>query len=175
MPVIVDTNCFANVFCRNSTKHSEFEPVLKWIIEGKGLLVYGGTKYRSELKKATKYLTLFRLLKDIGKVVSENDLAIDRMQSKIESRKQDEAFNDVHLLSISIISRCRVICSMDTTSIPFVTDTQFLPKGVSKPVYYTSKNNINLLCDEYVHKTFKPLCKINKSLANKIYDKLPNK
>ena len=54
MPIIVDTNCFANVFSRNATRHNEFEPVLNWILRGKGKLIYGGTKYKTELKKSYK-------------------------------------------------------------------------------------------------------------------------
>ncbi|OYU97400.1 MAG: hypothetical protein CFE21_03660 [Bacteroidetes bacterium B1(2017)] len=173
MPIIIDTNCFANVFSRNSTKHNEFEPVLKWIIEGKGLIIYGGSKYKEELKRASKYLTLFRLLKEVGKVVNTLDTEIDKLQSNIERIKKEEAFNDVHLLAISVITKCRVICSEDTTSIQFVTSREYLPKGSVKPVYYTSKKNLNLLCDKYVDKSLKPLCKINKVLANRIYEKLP--
>ena len=175
MPIIVDTNCFANVFCRTSAKHKQFEPVLKWIVGGKGQLVYGGTKYKKELAKATKYLTFFRLLKESGKAISGDDANIDKIEADIEKKKDSDAFNDTHLLAISIDTKCRLICSEDTTSIPFVTDKKYLPKGALRPVYYTSENNAGLLCDKYVHEDLKPLCKINKELAIKLYGKLPEK
>ena len=173
MPIIVDTNCFANVFSRTSTKHKDFQPVLSWVVEGKGLFIYGGTKYKEELKKAKKYLTIFRLLKEVGKVINKNDDEIDELQKEIEAIKETELFNDVHLLAISGITKCRIICSEDTTSIKFVTDKKYLPKGVAKPVYYTSIKNKNLLCDKYVDKSLKPLCKIKKKLAVKLYNSLP--
>lgn len=174
MPIIIDTNCFANVFSRNADKHDEFEPVLNWVLNGKGTLVYGGSKYKEELKKASRYLTIFRLLKEVGKVIIGDDNKIDKIQGDLESLKDSKKFNDVHLLAISINTKCRIICSEDTTSIRFVTDKKYFPKGVAKPVYYTSKKNLNLLSDLYVDDSLKPICKINKSVAKKIYEKLPN-
>lgn len=173
MPIIVDTNCFANVFSRTSAKHKDFQPVLSWVVEGKGIFIYGGTKYKEELKKAKKYLTIFRLLKEVGKAINKLDDEIDELQKIIESKKEKELFNDVHLLAISAITKCRIICSEDTTSIQFVTDKKYLPKGTEKPVYYTSIKNKNLLCDKYVDDSLKPLCKIKKSLAQKLYNSLP--
>ncbi len=172
MPIIVDTNCFANVFSRTSAKHKDFEPVLSWVVEGKGLIIYGGTKYKRELKKAKKYLTIFRLLKEVGKVVYKLDDEIDELQNKIEAQKESSLFNDVHLLAISAVTKCRIICSEDTTSIPFVTDKKYLPKGTIKPVYYTSIKNKNLLCDKYVDDSLKPLCTIKRSIADKLYKSL---
>lgn len=172
MPVIVDTNCFANVFCRSSAKHEDFKPVLTWIIEGKGLLIYGGSKYKCELKKANKYLKIFRLLREIGKAINKDDMAIDSFQSSIESELTEESFNDVHLLAIAVVAKCRVICSEDIASIKFVTSKKYLPKGAIKPVYYTSSKNKNLLCDSYVDDSLKPLCKISKKLAENFYKNL---
>lgn len=175
MPIIVDTNCFANVFCRTSQKHKHFEPVLKWIIGGKGQLVYGGTKYKKELTKAPKYLTFFRLLKESGKAINGDDSNIDKIEAEIEKMKDTDVFNDAHLLAISLDTKCYLICSEDTSSIPFVTHKKYVPKGAMRPVYYTSEKNSDLLCDKYVHADLKPLCKINKELALKLYGQLPEK
>lgn len=175
MPIIIDTNCFANVFCRTSHRHKHFEPVLKWILGGKGQIVYGGTTYKKELVKAPKYLAFFRLLRESGKVINGDDHCIDKIEADINQKKNTDIFNDAHLLAISIDTKCCLICSEDTSSIPFVTDKKYLPKGSLRPVYYTSENNSNLLCDKYVHKTLKPLCRINKDLALKLYGKLPDK
>jgi len=122
MPIILDTNCFANVFSRTSEKHKQFEPVLSWVVEGKGLFIYGGSKYKGELMKAKKYLAIFRLLKEVGKVINKLDVEIDELQKKIEAINDSDLFNDEHLLAISAITKCRIICSEDTTSIQFVTD-----------------------------------------------------
>jgi predicted nucleic acid-binding protein len=173
MPIIVDTNCLANVFCRSSHKHRQFEPVLEWIVAGKGKLVYGGTKYKKELAKAGKYLKIFRQLKDAGKAVVGNDNVIDSIEKDIENKRATYKFNDSHLLAISVNTKCRLICSEDSASIQYVTSKNYLPKGAQKPVYYTSNKNVNLLSDKYIHKDLKPLCRINQKLATIIYNQLP--
>lgn len=166
MPVIVDTNCFANVFSRKSERHAEFEPVLDWIVNGKGKLIAGGTKYKNELKKAPKYLKIFTLLRDAGKVHFGNDQEIDDYQKKVEELKEDDDFDDEHLPAIVSVTKCKIICSEDTRSIPHVTDRKYYPTGVSTPVYYTSSRNKDLLCDKYVDDSLKPINKIRKVYAD---------
>lgn len=75
----------------------------------------------------------------------------------------DKDFDDPHLPAIVIVSKCKVICSCDTRSVKFVTLPQLYPKGIDVPKYYTSKRNIDLLSDKYVHNCYKPLNKCNKS------------
>lgn len=168
MPIIIDTNCFSNVFSRNSAKHNEFKPVLEWLISGNGMIVYGGQKYKGELKKASKFLKIFRLFKESGKVLIGNDFDIDILQQEIDKKNNVPEFNDTHLLAISISTKCQIICSEDTTSIKFVTDKKYSPKGFRVPVYYTSFQNKNLLCDKYVHKSLKPLSKMPKKIQTSL-------
>jgi predicted nucleic acid-binding protein len=168
MPIIIDTNCFANVFTKTSVEHAEFEPVLEWIIYGKGMVVYGGTKYKEELKKSGKYLTIFRYLREVGKVILGSDENIDAYDESIKTKNIPKEFNDTHLTAIVIETKCRIICSKDTSSVKYVTDKQYFPKHCIPPVYYTSKRNSALLCDKYVDKSLKPLCKINKKQVKRI-------
>lgn len=160
MAIIIDTNCFANVFIRTSANHEQFKPVLDWVVNGKGLFVYGGSKYLNELKKAPKYLPILRFLKDVNKVYKGNTDNIDRIQSEIEANITDTDFDDPHLPAIVIDTKCKLICSEDKRSITFVKDKALYPKGFSSPVYYTSSRNSDLLCDNYIHEDFKPLCKL---------------
>lgn len=163
MCVIVDTNCLASVFERKSEKHPQFAPVLEWIIYGKGKLIYGGSKYISELRKASKYFKIIIQLKKKGKVICVDKERVDREQKRIEKEITDKDFDDPHLPAIVIVSKCKVICSCDTRSVKFVTLPQLYPKGIDVPKYYTSKRNIDLLSDKYVHDCYKPLNKCNKS------------
>lgn len=162
MAIIIDTNCFANVFSPKSSKHSEFKPVLEWILIGKGIMVYGGSKYKKELKKTPKYLRIIRLLKDVGKVLEGCQITIDEEQAKVEDLNEDADFDDTHLPAITIVTKCKLICSEDSRSIKHVTDRKYYPRGFSTPSYYTSSKNKSLLTDNYVDKSLKPLCKINK-------------
>jgi len=168
MAIIIDTNCFANVFSKSSDKHLEFKPVLDWVLYGKGFLIYGGTKYKKELQKSYKYLKIIRLLREVGKVHLGNDDNIDRLEKEIEKDNSSKLFNDIHLLAVCIDTKCILVCSEDITSIPFITDPKYFEKGVKKPTFYTSKRNKNILCDKYISDCHKPLSKINKDLALKL-------
>lgn len=167
MPIIVDTNCLANVFSKSSEKHTEFKPVFEWVVKGKGKLVGGGTKYREELKKAPKYAKIIKYLRDIGKVHFGDDAEIDKYQKKVEALKDDDDFDDEHLPAIIAVTKCKIICSEDTRSIKFVQDRKYYPPGIATPVYYTSSRNCNLLCDRYVDESLKPIGKINKANVEK--------
>jgi predicted nucleic acid-binding protein len=168
MAVIIDTNCIASVFSKKSTNHMEFSPILDWILNGKGLMVIGGSKYKKELKKTPKYLPIIRLLKEVGKLHNGEDDEIDKYQLKVEELRDNLDFDDPHLPAIVVNTKCRIICSSDTRSVPYVTDNKYYPKGITKPVYYTSSKNKNILTDKYIDRSLKPLCKIKKSQAKKI-------
>lgn len=166
MPIIIDTNCFANVFERNSKNHPDFKPVLDWIVSGKGMMAFGGSKYLGELKKAKKYLRIIRLLKDQKKVLVGNQYEIDILQEKISLNFPDPDFDDPHLPAIAIITKCILICSEDMRSVRFVKNSSIYPNGFQTPSYYSSKKNLDLLCDKYVHEANKPLLKIPKTLQD---------
>lgn len=168
MPIIIDTNCIANVFEQNSARHSEFSDVLKWIRSGKGIMVYGGTKYINELKKTPKYLKIIKLLKESNKVFEGDMDKIDKYQCFVESLSDDSDFDDPHLVAISVVTNCLLICSEDRRSIKHVKDKKYYPKNSKVPSYYTSSNNSNLLSDMYIHKDFKSLKKPNKATQDKL-------
>ena len=168
MAIILDTNCFANVFSRNSAKHNEFKPVLDWVVKGKGLFIYGGTQYISELSTCSQFLPIFRELRLVGKVLEIEKNKVDSRQEEIRTKIPDEEFDDKHLPAIIIESKCRLICSDDKRSIKYVTEPTLYPKGISKPKYYTGSSNANILCDDNIDKSLKPLCKLNKASREKI-------
>lgn len=162
MCIIIDTNCLASVFDRKAEKHNQFAPVLEWIISGKGKLIYGGSKYLEELKKSRKYLRIINLLKSKGKAVLINKVLVDAEQKRIEKEITDDDFDDPHLPAIVIVSKCKIICSVDSRSIKFVTQSRLYPKGIDVPKYYTNIRNKDLLCDRNIHDCYKPLTKCTK-------------
>ncbi|WP_338375018.1 hypothetical protein [uncultured Flavobacterium sp.] len=168
MAIIIDANCVANVFSKSSAKHLDFKPVLEWILLGKGIMIFGGSQYRKEMAKTSKYLPIIRLLKDVGKAVEGCQNDIDEYQKKVENLRDNEDFDDPHLPAIVVITKCRLICSEDTRSIPFVTDRKYYPNNFTIPAYYTSAKNKNLLTDKYVDNSLKPLCKLNKINSERI-------
>lgn len=172
MAIIIDANCIANVFSKKSAKHTEFKPVLDWILLGKGLMIYGGTHYKKELKKTAKYLPIIRLLKEVGKAIEGCNANIDEYQQKVEELRDDLDFDDPHLPAIVVVTKCKIICSEDIRSIPHVQNSKYYPNGFTTPVYYTSIKNINLLTDNYVDRSLKPLCKLNRLNSERILNLL---
>jgi predicted nucleic acid-binding protein len=165
MPVIIDTNCIASLFSQRDLRHKDFEPVLRWILSGKGMMIFGGTKYKQELAKLHKYLKIVRLIKEAGKVYEGDSFLIDQYQKIVEEENDDEDFDDPHLVAIVYVTKCRIICSTDDRSIKHVTNSKYYPHKFKRPVYYKSDKNTNLLCDEYVDNSLKPLCKMNKKTS----------
>lgn len=150
MAIIVDTNCFSRVFCRKNQEHVEFAPVLEWVLYGNGFLVYGGSKYKNELRNCMKYMHFFNLLKTAKKAFPFDDGDIDRLQAKYEQIIVNPDFDDPHLPAIVLVSKCRLICSKDFRSVRFVTDPALYPKHFRVPQYYSGKKDIGLLTDDHI-------------------------
>ncbi len=70
MCIIIDTNTLASVFNQASLNHSNFKPVLDWIYSGNGKIVYGGTRYESEIKN---YLGIFNELNKMNRAIKVNN------------------------------------------------------------------------------------------------------
>jgi predicted nucleic acid-binding protein len=162
MCIIIDTNTFSSVFDRTSSNHDEFLPVLNWVIEGEGKIVFGGTKYRNELKVAYKYLKLIGQLNRSRKVVQVNDPEIDAYQTILEAKENHKDFDDPHIVAISYVSKCKLICSLDKRAYPFFSRKDFYPNNSPRPSIYSSKKNANLLCRKYTAEICLPCVKLNK-------------
>lgn len=158
MCIVIDTNCFTNVFVSSSEKHSEFQPVYDWVTKGKGRVVYGGTKYKKELERARKFVSIFTELSRKNKLVKVSDNKVDEWEEQIKQMLEangkdhinDERYNDAHLIAIFSVSGCRLLCSEDKKSFPFLNEKQYYLKPKKPPSFYTSNRNANLLCDQYM-------------------------
>jgi predicted nucleic acid-binding protein len=147
MCIIIDTNVFGDIFNKESKLHDRFEPVLNWILHGKGKIVYGGTKYIAELGKTPKYQKLFNELQKKRKTVKVADDMVDHREKEIKKIKQHSDFNDAHLIAIVIESGCRLVCTKDSRAVPFIKDRVFYPKFSKRPKIYWGKHNEDLLTD----------------------------
>lgn len=152
MAIIIDTNCFSRVFCRKNKEHEDFAPVLEWVLHGHGFLVYGGSKYKQELRDCMKFMHFFNMLKTARKAFTFDDDEIDKLQAEYEKMIQHPDFDDPHLPAIVRVSKCRLICSRDFRSVPFVTDPALYPKRFHVPQYYSSKRDAWLLTDDNIDK-----------------------
>lgn len=149
MCIILDINILSSVFSQAAMKHEEFEPVLKWITEGHGRVVYGGTKYKKELRK-TPYLKIFSLLNIYNRAIPLNDEEVDQEQQYVESLENDPDFDDPHIIAMVRVSGCKLLCSNDTRSIRFIRDKKFYTRPIRPPKFYTKRRNSSILKDENI-------------------------
>lgn len=157
MCIIIDTNTLCSVFVENSINHNQFKPVKDWIIEGKGKIVFGGTKYTSEIKG--KYLSFFLELKKVGKAIHIDTAKVDAEQQIVDKLITHPNFDDSHLVGLLRVSKCKLICSLDSKAFPFFRHTLFFTPAINKPRIYSSLSNKSLLCDNFIADICKPCIK----------------
>jgi len=149
MCVLIDTSSFSMVFSTSNKNHHKYKPVLDWIINGKGSVVYGGTKYFEEI--GIQKMKLLNILKDAGKaVVIDRNRIDDRVQLVLDIIPFDEDFDDPHLIAILQISKCKLICTDDKRLDPYIKDQRLFESMKNRPRIYRDKRNKNLLCDQYI-------------------------
>lgn len=158
MCIIIDTNVFGDVFNKESKSYLEFEPVINWISHGKGKIVYGGTKYKNELGCAKKYLKILVEFEKMNKVVRVDDEKVDAREREIKKEHRHGDFNDEHIIAIVIVSGCLLVCTKDSSALPFIKDPLFYPKHCKRPKIYSGKHNKKLLADCNIA----PICKERK-------------
>jgi predicted nucleic acid-binding protein len=148
MCIVVDTNTLASVFDEKSANHAEFKPVFDWIKNGKGKIVYGGTKYISELAK-TKYLALFTEYNRAKKaILVKGD--IDEEAIAVSAMIQHPDFDDQHLVALLRVSGCKLICSLDGRAYPYFRHSLFFNPAGKKPKIYSGIRNKDLLNDRNI-------------------------
>jgi hypothetical protein len=156
MCVVIDMNTLSCVFNPENKEHNEFKSVLDWIDNGKGRIVYGGSKYLSELEKMTHYRRILIDYRRKRKVIKLADDKVDQKQQELEAIIPNPDFNDAHIVAIIIVSGCRLLCSNDSSSYPFIREKKLYPPKFGKVSIYKGYADKNMLQSWNVNK----LCKI---------------
>lgn len=157
MPIILDTNCFPEVFSA-----TEYAPIKKWIIEWPWMIVYWWDKFIWELKQSERVLTLLGNFSKLGKVIKCPSIDVDNEQSKIEVIVTDPDFDDPHIIALAKVSKTLLVATKDKRSIRFVTDSSFYWSSKLTPKIYSWLSNAVLLSKKYIHKSNKDKCKTLK-------------
>jgi hypothetical protein len=148
--IILDTNSFSSVFDSADSDYSEFCFILQWVVKQEhACFVYGGTKYKSEIKKMVKYLRLINELRKTGKVVEINGNMIDNYAVHLKEICTDKAFNDEHLVAILDVSGCKLLCTKDIEAMPYIKQKRFYSDQKTPQIYSGSRNR-NLLNATYI-------------------------
>lgn len=168
MCIVIDTNCLNRVFDTENPEHDEYKPIYDWIYSGKGKILYGGSKY---LKELNKYLKLFKEFKTIGKAIYVDCNLVDKETRKVSSLVQHNDFDDQHLVGLLKVSKCKLICSMDSRAYQFFQSSTFFSPASSRPKIYKSSRQANLLCDSNISDICKP-CRAIKNKEKKLLPKI---
>jgi hypothetical protein len=155
MCIVIDINVIPLVFTTESNKYS---PIKEWITIGKGKLVYGGTKYNSELKGMTKHLIFLNRLKKAGRIPEMDNNEVDNQENRLKKLISKNDFNDQHIIAIIIVSGCKLVCTEDKESHKYIKKRDLYPKNFDLPNIYSSK--INLSDKKYYADICKPASKI---------------
>ncbi len=161
MCIVIDINTLSAVFKGSDAQHSEFSVVRKWILESNGKIVFGGTKYKSELSHLVQILKLINLLSSLNKVVKVNDENVDEEVIRLNGLENHPDFDDAHILAILNVSECKLLCSKDKRSFQFIKNTKLRKSGL-KPKIYSSVANEDLLCNENISDVCLPCCRLPK-------------
>jgi len=169
MCLVIDMNTIPSVFNSSSESHQDYKPVLDWIINGKGKMVCGGSKYWEEFRGISKYLKFFNQLNKAGKVVKIDDALVDAKMNELMRICNDKDFDDPHIAALLIVSGCQVLCSEDKRSYPYIKRKEWYPDGKSPPKIYQRtalKNASSILSDANMAAICMPCLKLKKELAN---------
>jgi predicted nucleic acid-binding protein len=152
MCIVIDTCCLATVFDGKNKEHPKFAPVLHWI-KGKGRMIYGGTKYNTELGKAAKYLSYLAELSRQRKTIQIPTTRVDLIAAELKAKIPDKAFNDEHIVALVIASRCCVVCTNDDGAIAYLKRADLFKgyPGSGRPqIYRGHKTHKKLCCDRHI-------------------------
>jgi hypothetical protein len=133
-------------------KRGGFLPVWNWIYEGRGRMIYGGTKYNRELRD-WGMLPLLKELSSGGKVVHIPNATVDSIAAALKERFPEPAFNDEHIVALVIASRCRVVCTNDNPAISYLKRPEVFSghQGVERPkIFRGRRDHIRLCCDKNI-------------------------
>ena len=145
MCIVIDVNTLAPVFSEHCEKHLEFSPVKNWIQKGHGFLVFGGSKYKTELARAPRYLRLIRQMRDGGQAISIRDNVVDNREANVRAQTAGSHCDDQHIIALLGAARCCLLCSKDARSFSFVKTRSLYPKDMPKVKIYSSSRNTGLL------------------------------
>jgi predicted nucleic acid-binding protein len=149
MCIIIDTCTFHAVFDTENKNHSKYKPVLDWIVNRRGKIITGGTKYRKEMS-GRNYLRILTEFDRQKRLVKLTDSVVDREEARLKSKVKHKDFDDAHLIAMVIVSKCRVVCTDDDRAIPFLTRPDLYPKRFRRPKIYKTQRNSVLCCQDNI-------------------------
>jgi predicted nucleic acid-binding protein len=149
MCVVIDTCSFHRVFSKGD---DALQALAKWVTEGPGKVVYGGTKYFEELAAASRYLQLVTELERAQRAVRIDSRAVDARQAEIENDVKERDFDDPHLIALVDESGCRIICTHDRRAERFIKRNALYKKTTRPAIYKEEPRHAHLIREQNIVK-----------------------
>jgi len=158
MCIVIDANTLSAVLDKENEQHQEFLPVLKWVLEGKGKIVYGGSTYRREVfEKMPRFNRFVQELVRLRKTIMLPAEDVDREEQRIRAIESSTDFDDPHIVAILDVSGCFLLCSGDKRSDRFVKNKKFYKNRSAPPkIYRCSRYHRKLLNDGNIAECCRP-------------------
>ena len=113
MCTAIDADTFSYFCNSDSALYSDFQPVRDWIENTNCKIVYGGSDYKNHLDKHRKFLGYLTEQERKGKTEHLDNEEVDRVTDVLKRNYTREDFNDHHIVAIVLVSRCKLVCSID--------------------------------------------------------------
>jgi len=143
--IVIDPGTFPSIFNTSISDHTDFKPVLRWIVDGPGKIIYGGSKYKRELSRIPRYLGFLVELRRAGKVIELQQSLVDQLEQQLLDTMSHPDFDDEHIVSIVVISRSRLVCTRDRRACRFIKESRLYPGDCSRPKIYSRSTHSRLL------------------------------
>ncbi len=159
MCIILDVNIIPCIFNPDNANHQKFQPVLEWIENNNGKIVYGGTTYGTEASVLKRYFKRLVEFEHQGKAIILDKEKVDYTEESLkESGIFNGDFDDHHIVAIIIISNCRLILCSDNVehmslikkSIPKIKRLNLCQPSLKTPRIYCSVKNKDMLRDNNI-------------------------
>lgn len=150
MCIVIDANVWCCVFRPDGSHHADYSAVLQWITLGQGFIVYGGSKYRQELRRAPRYLPIFLELRKQGRAKEINQAVVDTHEVEVKRVVDTPQCDDTHLIAIFRASGCRLLCSNDQRADVYIKNPRYYLPRQKPPSIYRSAQHRPLLCQRNI-------------------------
>lgn len=151
MNIVLDANIIPPVFNNTNSKHDQYKPVLENIKKGKCVILRGGKKYNSELRKLPKYLRIIDEFAKKGYVEKLDDSEVNLESEEIIRRADNlgvnkkSAFDDPHIIAIVIIGNGQLIITDENRACPYFKNKDLYGGHRPLPKIYKKKEHSDLL------------------------------
>ena len=141
------------VFESDNRRHDDFKPILKCIVQCKGVMVFGGDQfvnkeYGDYKDFLIKYRSLIVELYRNGRVDILNKDTVNKLVDELKKIEPNKDFDDPHIIACVIIGKCQIVCTDDKRAEKNIKDIRFYKVSTQRPsIYKNKKNHLKLLRD----------------------------